>query len=275
MWTERCGDATELARKCTVAADADGRPDVIIAIGGDGTVREVATGLVDAGGDGAPPLVVLPGGTGNSNYRSLWDDAPWQDAVTAALTGVGAERRMLDLARITAPERLVVLGTSTGLFAEATARAVSIPVAGRSRYLSAIASVTPTYVPYPGQVIVDDAVVHEGRTVLVNVGGSRHRAGVFNVLPSSLRDDGLLDVCVIGAEVAIGDALVLMRAGTHLRHAGVTYARGRRVTVRRVDGGALPFETDGEVVPGDMTSFTIEVLPRVLAVLASGRRPGG
>lgn len=277
LWTHRCGHATELARRCAATNGNDRcRPDVVVSIGGDGTLREVVIGLIDpANGGSPPPLLVLPGGTGNSNYRSLWDDVPWYEAVTAALTGEGAEQRMLDLARIVDPPRLVVLGASTGLFAEATAKATSVPVTGRARYQAAIASVTPSYVPYVGQVVVDGTVVHQGATVLVSVGGSRHRAGVFEVLPHSVRDDGLLDVCVVGAETPVADTPDLMRRGAHLGRDGVVYARGRSVTLHQVNGHPLLFEHDGEVLPSRASSFTIEVVPRALPVLASHRRPGG
>lgn len=275
LWTGGRGQASEFAQRCALARDLDDACDVIVVIGGDGTLREVAAGLVGAIGTPVPPLLVLPGGTGNSNYRSLWDDVPWDEAVIAGLTGVGAERRVLDLATILRPPRLVVLGTSAGLFAEATAAATTIPRAGRSRYLTAIASAARSYVPYPGQVIVDGALVHEGPTVLVSIGGSRHRAGVLEVLPCSLRDDGLLDVCVIGAPVSAAQVAELVRGGTHLGHEGVVYARGECITVRRLDGQPLAFESDGEVVDSPQCDFTVEVLPQALPVLSSSLRPGG
>ncbi|MFE1775561.1 diacylglycerol/lipid kinase family protein [Streptomyces sp. NPDC059008] len=271
LWTKKPGHAAELARQCVPAGDS-GRPDAIVSIGGDGTLREVVTGLIDAGSSDIPPLLVLPGGTGNSNYRHLWDDLPWQQTVAAALTGAGGECRTLDLARILNPSRLVVLGTSTGLFAEATAEALTVPVAGRARYQQAIASVMARYIPYAGRVVVDGTVVHDGKTVLVNVGGGRHRAGVFDVLPRSVPDDGLLDVCVIGADMPVTEALQRMRNGTHLESEAVHYARGRSITVERTDGAPLRFEHDGEVVPADTQAFTIEVVPAALPVFAAHRR---
>ncbi|WP_217555078.1 diacylglycerol kinase family protein [Streptomyces sp. GbtcB6] len=276
FWTRRPGHATELARRlASGSGPAGGRPDLIVAVGGDGTLREMAAGMVGGGQDAAPPLAVLPGGTGNSNYRSLWDDVPWTQALTAALSGVGAELRKLDLARIGDPSRLVLLGASTGISSAATAAARDIQVTGRSRYRAALQTIIPGYVPYPGAVTVDGVTVHRGPTVLVNVGGGRHRAGVFEILPHSVRDDGLLDVCVIGAAVQPAQALELMRSGAHLGRAGVVYRQGRTITVARTDGAPLLFESDGEVIPGERTSFTIEVVPNALPVLGSDRRPGG
>ncbi|WP_234391979.1 diacylglycerol/lipid kinase family protein [Streptomyces sp. WM6378] len=268
--TLRPGHATEVVAELL---RGPARPDVIVSIGGDGTLREVVTGLVEVASNHTP-LVVLPGGTANSNYRSLWDDAPWHEALTAALTGA-AESRLIDLAWIAELSRMVVLGLSTGLFAEATARALSLPVSGRPRYQRAIAEALETYQPYEGRVLVDGAVVHSGKIVVANVGGGRYRAGVLNMLPKSIRDDGLLDVCVVDPSIPTTTALELMRSGRHLEAGGSTYARGRSVTLERLDGLPLHFEHDGEVVPTDRSSITVEVLPRALHVLASHQRTGG
>lgn len=271
-WTRRPGHATQLVGEVLGASMP---PDVLVSIGGDGTLREVVTGLMTIDAANRPPLVVLPGGTANSNYRSLWDDVPWHQALVSALSGEGSERRNIDLARISSLSRLIVLGLSTGLFADATARALSLPVAGRARYQQAIAETLTTYRPYDGRVLVDGAVVHSGKTVLVNVGGGRHRAGVLQVLPHSIRDDGMLDVCVVDPAVPTEQVLELMREGQHLKAEGTTYARGRSITLERLDGLPLHFEHDGEAVPTDQPSITIEVLPRALPVLVSRQRTGG
>ncbi|MFI6585442.1 diacylglycerol/lipid kinase family protein [Embleya sp. NPDC050493] len=269
--TEHPGHATALAAELAAGAE---RADLVVSIGGDGTLRDVVAGLVGGGTAAPPPLAVLPGGTANSNYRSLWDDVPWWQSLHAVLAGE-AEHRRLDLARLAEPDRLVVLGLSTGLFADATARARSSPIAGRPRYQQAIAESLRTYRPYPGRVLVDGTVVQSGRTILANVGGGRHRAGVLNVLPRSIRDDGLLDVCVLDPDTPAETALELMRTGGHLDSAGSTYARGRSVTLERLDGLPLHFEHDGEVVPTERGSITVDVLPRALHVLASPKRTGG
>ncbi|WP_234391955.1 diacylglycerol/lipid kinase family protein [Streptomyces sp. WM6378] len=274
FWTERKGHAAEyLGDLLREGAEHNGVPDVLISVGGDGTLREVAEGIFH--GAHQPSLIVMPGGTGNSNYRALWGDIPWQDALRASLTGAGGELRRIDLVRIDTPERLVMLGVSTGLFAAATAESRSISVAGRERYQEAISRVLKVYEPYMGRVLVDGTVIHSGATTLVNVGGGRHRAGVYNVLPRSLPDDGLLDVCVLDPALPAQTALKLMRNGDHLGHAGVTYARGTQVTLERTDGNPLHFESDGEVVVSERSSITVRILPGAVPVFANDQRPGG
>jgi diacylglycerol kinase (ATP) len=68
------------------------------------------------------------------------------------------------------------------------------------------------------------------------------------LLPRSVLDDGLLDVCVT-AEVSrerLGELAALVPAGTHLGEREVTYARGTAVRIERVDGEALEIEHDGD-----------------------------
>ncbi|GHI02310.1 diacylglycerol kinase [Streptomyces cellostaticus] len=266
--TSAPGDATVAVRRALERTDA--APDLVVAIGGDGTVREAVQGLVPAGGRAT--LAVVPGGTGNSGYKMLWGDRPWSESLKAILTdyGIGGSARLrrLDLARLAETRNYVYLGACSGVIADALITARDLPLAGRERYARAFADTAAGYPPYPGRVTVDGRVVHEGPTVLANVGGGRYRGGRFLVLPDSLLDDGLLDVCVIGGEVAAADVPGLTLNAAHMDHPATVYARGRTITVERTDGHRLPLEHDGEYQHGIGASATFEVLPGALPVWA-------
>ncbi|MFF4652761.1 diacylglycerol/lipid kinase family protein [Streptomyces sp. NPDC001380] len=274
---EAAGAAVELvltehpghARGLAAAAAAPGGPATVVSVGGDGTVHDVAHGLVHGGApDRRPVLLVLPGGTGNSFHRELWGDRSWRSTLDEALAG--APTRRIDLARIEETGSLAVLGACSGVVAQAlvTVRGVT-GVAGRDRYAVAVAETLRDFRPYPGRVLVDGEVVHEGATVLANVGGGRHRGGRFRLLPGSVLDDGLLDVCVVGAGIPLGDLPRLALDGGHVDRPEVVCARGRRITVERTDGHPLVFEQDGELVGGGGSRYTLDVLPGALPVLAA------
>ncbi|MGW5373104.1 diacylglycerol/lipid kinase family protein [Streptomyces sp. NPDC004011] len=266
--TSAPGDATGAV--CRALERKQGAPDLVVAVGGDGTVREVVQGLVPA--TGRASLAVVPGGTGNSGYKMLWGERPWTESLKAVLTdyGIGGSARLrrLDLARLAETRNYVYLGACSGVIADALITARELPLTGRERYARAFADTAAGYRPYPGRVTVDGRVVHEGPTVLANVGGGRYRGGRFQVLPDSLLDDGLLDVCVIGGGIPAADVPGLTLEAAHMDHPATVYARGRRITVERTDGGRLPLEHDGEYQHGIGDSATFEVLPGALPVWA-------
>ncbi|WP_199571377.1 diacylglycerol/lipid kinase family protein [Streptomyces murinus] len=262
------GDATVAVRRALERTDD--APDLIVAIGGDGTVREAVQGLVPA--DHGASLAVIPGGTGNSGYKMLWGERPWSEALKAILTdhGIGGSARLrrLDLARLAETRNYVYLGACSGVIADALITAQQVPLSGRERYVRAFADTADGYEPYPGRVTVDGRIVHEGPTVLANVGGGPYRGGRYQVLPDSLLDDGLLDVCVIGGDITAAQVPELTLNAAHMAHPATVYARGRRITVERTDGRRLPLEHDGEYQHGIGAAATFEVLPGALPVWA-------
>jgi diacylglycerol kinase (ATP) len=263
-----------------VAREAVGVPgmSLVVAVGGDGTAREVAQGMAEGlgtwagggpAGEAAPRLLIVPAGTGNSVHRALWGELPWEESVDLLARGSVA-RRDLDLARIEGHDRAVLLGASAGFLrwaVEATARFPAL--AGRELYAAAGLAAAQELRPYAGRVSVDGAVLCEAPTALAAVGGARRRGGSLTVLPRSVLDDGLLDVCVLTARNAEEALTMLMLAmeGAHLDHAGVRYAQGRTVTLECLDG-PLPFEHDGDLWSGGERSLTLSVLPAAVPVVA-------
>ncbi len=263
----------------------------MIAVGGDGTVRTVAEGLArgigrlpsETGGavaavhdeegspQGDPPLLVVPGGTGNSVYRSLWEDHPWLDVLDDALAG-RARVRDLDLLRIAETGSIVLLGASAGLIAEAVHISATLTgVAGRERYQVAAITALEHHTPFPARVTVDGVVLHDGATTLIAIGGARHRSGTFQLLPRSVLDDGLIDVCAIGgvdpgAFVELAGVIV---AGEHVGRPEVAYAQGHSVTIERTDGTPLCFEHDGDLWQRSDRSLTLEIVAAAVPAFAS------
>jgi diacylglycerol kinase (ATP) len=276
-WTTKCGDAAD--EVLGYASSRDGRTSllVVVAVGGDGTVLDVVRGMVGASarGYGNQALFVVPAGTGNSNYRALWGEMPWPEALDRALSTLPGSIARLDLAQVRELEDLVVLGAGAGLSAEVLMCASDTQLAGRARLAAALEHAAAQFTPYQGLVTIDGTVLHKGQTVLANVGGGPYRAWQYRVLPHSLLDDGLLDVCVVSGEVCPAEVPGLLLTGAHVGMPGVFYGRGERVVIERLDGAPLCFEHDGELIAGTGPRFTVQVLPGALAALCGPYPAGG
>ncbi|WP_458246875.1 diacylglycerol/lipid kinase family protein [Streptomyces sp. MAI_2237] len=258
------------ARTLAAKAAQDG-VDAVIAVGGDGTASEVAHGLLTATGaeprPGGPALLCIPAGTGNSFYKEVWKDRSWHESLALAFGPDRPPVRLLDTARIEETQETVLLGACSGLVAEALEAAAGLTrLTGRARYQEAVARTLKDFAPHPARVAVDGEVIHDGGVILANVGGGRYRGGGFLVLPHSVLDDGLLDVCVVTSALDPAALPGLTREGRHVERPEVLYRRGRRIEIERTDGAALTFERDGEVLRG-RTRYVLDVVPAALPVL--------
>ncbi|MFI9626375.1 diacylglycerol/lipid kinase family protein [Streptomyces sp. NPDC052042] len=266
--TTAAGTAADIAYK--VAGDSES-VDGVVSVGGDGTTFEVATGLWRAGRAGVenvPPLLVAPGGTGNSVYRGLWNDEPWTAVVERVMSG-RSRTRALDLARIDQNDQIVVLGSGSGLFAQTLLKAAELPGSGRQLLMDAAVAAMADHVPYEGRVSVDGEVVYEGGVVETITGGFRYRGGLLNLVPRSVLDDGLLDITVVTAEADMNAFAQAALGGNVYDVPGIGWRRGAHMTIERLDGQPLLFEHDGEVMPRVSASCDLHTLPAALDVLST------
>lgn len=275
FWTTKRDDAARDVLGYACSHDSRSGLLVVVAVGGDGTVLDVVRGMAHASarGYGNQALFVVPAGTGNSNYRALWGGLAWPQALDRALSMLPDSIARLDLAQVLELEDLVVLGAGAGLSAEVLMRASGIQLTGRARLAAALEHAAAQFTPYEGQVTIDGTVLHKGLTVLANVGGGPYRAWQYRVLPHSLLDDGLLDVCVVSGEVCPAEVPGLLLTGAHVGKPGVFYGRGKCVVIERLDGAPLCFEHDGELIAGFGPRFTVQVLPGALAAFRGPVQP--
>lgn len=258
-------------------------PDLVVTVGGDGSVRVAAEAIARArgawptGDDAAagPALAVVPLGSGNSAYTAIWGERPWE-AVLDAASSADPPRRMIDLVRIEDPEEATFLGINLGLIAEVAAAVLekreSDPDAPREeQYGGAFVEVTSEFDPFPAVVTVDGETVHDGPTTFVSIGGVRaFGGGMLPLLPRAEIDDGLLDVCVVaGAESRekFNEVAMAVATGDHIDREGVQYRQGRAVEVERTDGEPLVVEHDGDPRPA-AASLRAAIVPRAVPVVA-------
>ena len=254
--TREPGEAVGLAQR------AAREVDVVVAAGGDGTVHEVANGLLLAGGKAA--LGVLPLGSGDDFVKML----PLRDPVERLVQGTV---RPFDAGRIVAgATRYFANGMDIGFGAHGARNIRSVPgfITGFGAYLGALMLTLLRYPKLHVRVQLDDAPPFEQSTAMTAVMNGRCFGGSFHVCPDARADDGLLDLLLVEA---IGRASILalvpkIMRGTHAGDRRLRLARARRVVIESQE--PLLVEADGEIAFEEARRLEIIVRPGALRVLA-------
>lgn len=237
----------------------------VVACGGDGTVGELAEVAADA----EAPLAIVPSGSGNDFARHLGIDVRHPlNAVELLETG---RRGAVDLGCVHLEDGSAHMFTSvaySGFDAETNRWANGVRWAtGTSLYVAATLRTLARYRPQPMRVRVDDQT-WEGDAWLVAVGNSRFYGGGMMITPGAEVDDGLLDVCVIGARSVLEFLRCFGRVfqGRHVAQRDVATFRGAHVEIDS-DRARLPMEVwaAGERV-GPMPA-QVDVQPGALSVV--------
>jgi diacylglycerol kinase (ATP) len=257
LLSERPGQLGELARQAVV-----GGATLLVVVGGDGTVNEVANGLADL--DRQPEVAIISRGTGWDFVRSFGIPRKVEDAVEVALRG---STRAVDLGRVSYRawdgsdgQAFFANVASAGMSGAAAQRANATTKAfgGKAAYLWAALAVLARWSPGELRVTVDDEV-RAARMYDVVVANGRYFGGGMEICPDASPDDSLFDVLTIG-DLSKRDLMLTMPKayrGAHLPHAKAEVLRGRIVTVDAEE--PVPVELDGEQ-PGT-TPVRFEVLP--------------
>lgn len=255
------GHAAELA-----AATAP--TDVVVAVGGDGTVHEVVAGLLRAEGGRrvrSRALALVPLGSGDDFGHAL--GLPRGDVAAAVARIARGARRQVDLAFVNDAPFVNAFGT--GFDAHVAHRLADAPafLKGPAAYLYALLVSLGAARPAPVEVTLDGEVVFRGRSLLVAAQNGPRTGGSFLFAPDARVDDGLLDV-VLAGDVGLAGTLALLprvMRGRHLSHPLVRLHRGRRLAV---SWSAPRYgHADGESA-GEELSYVVELEPGALTVVA-------
>jgi YegS/Rv2252/BmrU family lipid kinase len=185
--THEFGDAMRHARQA-----AEGGAHIVVAYGGDGTVMEVANGLIDT----ETALGIVPGGTGNVLSIELGIPQASEEAARL-LVSPDAQVRQVDVGR--SGERSFLLRAYVGFDAQRiqlTTRKMRDRY-GKMAYLIAALKAIPESKVMPYSLTLDDEKVEcEGFTCIVQNAGNMGVRGL-SLVPNVSISDGLLDVIVI------------------------------------------------------------------------------
>ncbi|WP_439184499.1 diacylglycerol/lipid kinase family protein [Carboxylicivirga taeanensis] len=180
-YTEYAGHARELAKK------AVGNYDVVVAVGGDGTVNEVGSSLINT----TTALAIIPTGSGNGLARYL--DIPLR--VSRALQVINhMQKKDIDTLKVNGQVSLNVAGI--GFDGHISHQFAKEKNRGPAGYVKLI---TREYARYKSSVyrISIDGKTYELPAFMITFANSSQWGNNIHIAPQAKIDDGLIDVCII------------------------------------------------------------------------------
>ncbi len=257
-FTLKAGDGTGLAaRACDEGAE------VVVAVGGDGTLKEVLNGLdLDKN-----ILGVIPAGTGNGFIRSLSIPLQWKKA----FQGLNHwNPRRIDIGRFN--NELFLNSAGIGLDG-AVAEAASSRYKRFKGYLAhtfALMDQAPAFNRFKCMVRCNGLQFEDDQTLIALVANGRYYGGKLCIAPQASVDDGYLDLLLIRKRsipelIATGVRVAVRK---HLSSRAVIKMQGHNFYIRT--SRELPLQIDGDVTFTD--SFKVAIIPSGLRVLAPASR---
>jgi YegS/Rv2252/BmrU family lipid kinase len=274
-FTRGPGEGIELA-----AVAARNGTKLIIACGGDGTISEVANGILSAGTEAE--LGILPSGTGGDFRKTIGIPNRARDAARILRTG---KPRLIDVGKVTFTgtggqhESRYFLGVASfGMSAEVIARVKErgprwLPAKGsgwlKGRVSFGVAMLETALKMEPTRVVVqlDDDPARHLTVANLCIANARYFGGGMKIAPDAKLADGRFDVISIGD---LGAARILANAprlylGAHLNLEQVGHALATKVSARpAASDQCIEIDVDGEI-PGQLPA-TFQIIPRGLRV---------
>lgn len=240
----------------------DSEVDLVIAAGGDGTVRVVADGLAGTG----IPMGLVPAGTGNLLARNLDVPLDETEAIDVAFSG---HTREIDLIKLTVDEQdpdhfAVAAGIGIdAMIMDETDPALKAKV-GTAAYFIAAGKALGR-LPVHMTIQLDDRRPIHRNAMLCVVGNVGVLPGNITLIPGARPDDGLLDVYVASPQHLWHWLKVLLRVITRRPtkddQVDQHTARSVRITLRERDN----YQLDGDAI-GECLSLFAEIQPGALTI---------
>ncbi|NMA85735.1 MAG: diacylglycerol kinase family lipid kinase [Tissierellia bacterium] len=186
IWlTQKPKDAIELAKSGIIEGY-----NTIVAVGGDGTVNEVAIGIIESGRGN---LGIIPSGTGNDLARTLEIPFELEKALDIIIKG---NKKEIDIGLVN--NNLFLNIASIGLDSEVVKNTEKIKKRIRSKIAYGV-GVINTLLKFRGKKVIieiDDHLIDRDIS-LVAVGNGKYYGGGFKILPMAVAEDGYFHVIVV------------------------------------------------------------------------------
>jgi len=245
--------------------------DLVITLGGDGTVHEVVNGLMRVPADQRPQLGVVPLGSGNDFAFNIGMQSDIQKALLQILTG---KVRKLDVARVEdehGRSEYWINTINVGFGGSVNIYSHSLPIVrGFLMYLTAvILTIIRNYDVLKIQ-FTTDADSWEQEVMMIAICNGPREGGGFQTAPDAIMDDGLLDYTTVRK---VSRAMMFRLIPEFMRgsiHGFNQISMGRMTRMEIQSDKPLYLHTDGEVFAGfanDIRKLSISLMPQSIDVV--------
>jgi len=261
IYTYFNGDATTVfttgaLHASQVATEAVGKYDMVVAVGGDGTVNEIASSLVGS----EVVLGVIPCGSGNGLSRFL--GIPMD--IAAAIKNLNNDNvAVIDSAQANGKPFFNMAGMGfdahiSQVFAHGKKR-------GFISYVKSSLQEVLNYKPQNYHIEIDGKT-YVRKAFMLSFANSSQYGNNAHVSPHASVQDGLLDVCVIKPFplYRFAELVIRMFAKTANQSSFVEIIRGKHVKVKREGEGPMHLDGEPEIVGKEIE---INILPGSLKVI--------
>jgi len=238
-----------------LAAKASDKFEVIVVVGGDGTLQEALNGMV--GSDAA--LGILPVGSGNDFVRAVPIPTDLDKSLKILLKD---QRKKIDLATVNG--RIYHNGVGVGFDAWAVHIANQVTwLRGNAIYLYSVLHTLASFKPQEVEISFNDQIIVNDY-FLMTIANGVSLGGGFYLTPDAKLDDGLLDLCLIQnmPKVSIIINLLKVYSGKHKDDPRVDIVHTKEIQIRSEKGFAV--HADGELMSLNMQELNIKILPKIV-----------
>lgn len=258
IYTEYAGHAKEISAK-----KASEGVDVVVAVGGDGTVNEVASSLVHT----HTALGILPCGSGNGLARHL--GVPLRQAEAIALLQNGDEH-IIDYGKIN-KERLFFCSCGVGFDALVSWKFAQASTRGLLTYCQIAIKENFSYKAETYKLTADTGETLEDKAFVIAFGNAAQYGNDAFIAPHASIQDGVLDVTLI-KPISLYDTPILsyqLFAGTIDKNKKTRTLKCREVTLEREKEGPMHYDGEPFMAPKDLT---IEIIKGGLKVITHPKK---
>lgn len=262
-YTSHHGEAIELARKA-----ADKGMDLIVSIGGDGTVNEIVNGIMKSKNN--PSLGIIPLGWANDFIKSV--NIP-SDITQACQILVQGKIKKIDIGVINSQ---IYFANICGVGFDAEVAQLANQMKSKHpnlRILSAFVYVFATVkkllspFSYHNVKIKFNGQKIHSKILFIAISNGIFYGGRFKITPKAILDDGLLEICLVEEMGRFKYLSIIPKVfkGTHASIKGISFYRAKEVVIESSE--IILAQVSGEVIEGQK-KFTITLLPKSLKLIA-------